>query len=123
MSTNYPKLAGELTAHIAELRKGIPETMAGFSMMAAAATADGILNPKTKELIALAIGVAVRCDGCVAFHAKAAERHGASRQEILETLGMAVYMGGGPSMVYAAEALAAYDQFAAEAAGRHLKAG
>ena len=80
--------------------------------MAQAATTDGMLDPKTKELIAAAIGVAVRCDGCIAFHVKALVQQGASREEILEMLGMAVYMGGGPSMVYAAQALEAYDQFA-----------
>jgi AhpD family alkylhydroperoxidase len=104
-------MAKDLSGSIARLRKGIPDTMKGFSMMAAAATADGKLDTKTKELIATAIGVAVRCDGCIAFHAKAAEQNGATREEILETLGMAVYMGGGPSMVYAAQALDAYDQF------------
>ncbi|MDA1089429.1 MAG: carboxymuconolactone decarboxylase family protein [Proteobacteria bacterium] len=112
MSKNYPEMATDLTASIARLRKGIPETMKGFSMMAAAATADGALDPRTKELIATAIGVAVHCDGCVAFHARAAVKNGASRDEMLETLGMAIYMGGGPSMVYAAQALDAYDQFA-----------
>ena len=112
MSKNYPEMATDLTASIARLRKGIPETMKGFSTMAAAATADGALDPKTKELIATAIGVAVHCDGCVAFHARAAVKNGASRDEMLETLGMAIYMGGGPSMVYAAQALDAYDQFA-----------
>ena len=69
--------------------------------------------PKTKELIALAIGVAVRCDDCIAFHVKAAVDHGASREEILETLGMAIYMGAGPSAMYASHALGAYTQFAA----------
>jgi len=112
MPKNYPEMAKDLSGSIARLRKGMPETMKGFSQMAAAATADGALDPKTKELIATAIGVAVRCDGCVAFHAKAAVKQGASREEILETLGMAVYMGGGPSMIYAAQALDAYDQFA-----------
>jgi AhpD family alkylhydroperoxidase len=112
MTTNYPELATDLSASIARLRSGIPETMKGFSTMAAAATAEGALDPKTKELIATAIGIAVRCDGCIAFHAKAAVKNGASREEILETLGMAVYMGGGPSMVYAAQALDAFDQFA-----------
>ncbi|MDD9878608.1 MAG: carboxymuconolactone decarboxylase family protein [Magnetovibrio sp.] len=114
MSTNYPAVRGELSAAIAELRKGIPETMQGFSDMAAAATADGVLDPKTKELVAIAIAVAARCDGCIAFHARAAVRFGASREEILETLGMAIYMGGGPSMIYAAQTLKAYDQFVAE---------
>ena len=114
MVENYPAMATDLNASIGRLRKGIPETMKGFSAMAKAATADGSLDPKTKELIATAIGVAVRCDGCIAFHVKAAVKNGASREEFLETLGMAVYMGGGPSMVYAAQALDAYDQFASD---------
>ena len=112
MSKNYPKMATELSVSVGRLRKGIPDTMKGFSAMAAAATADGSLDPKTKELIATAIGVAVRCDGCIASHTKAAENNGASREEVLETLGMAVYMGGGPSVVYAAQALDAFDQCA-----------
>ncbi|MCC0056682.1 MAG: carboxymuconolactone decarboxylase family protein [Rhodobiaceae bacterium] len=72
--------------------------------------APGALDGKTKELIALAIGIAARCDGCLAFHAKAAIEAGASRAEILETIGVAIYMGGGPSMIYGAEALEAFDQ-------------
>ena len=115
MSKNYPEMATDLSASIGRLRKGIPDTMKGFSAMAAAATRDGFLDPKTKELIATAIGVAVRCDGCIASHTKAAEKNGASREEILETLGMAVYMGGGPSVAYAAQALDAFDQFTKEA--------
>ena len=115
MSKNYPEMATDVSASIGRLRKGIPDTMKGFSAMAAAATRDGSLDPKTKELIATAIGVAVRCDGCIASHTKAAEKNGASREEILETLGMAVYMGGGPSVAYAAQALDAFDQFTKEA--------
>lgn len=111
MIPDYPEMARDLTEAIAKLRAGIPETMAGFGAMAKAATADGVLDPKTKELVAIGIAVSARCDGCIAFHVKAAVKGGASREELLETLGMAVYMGGGPSMVYAAEALAAYDQF------------
>ena len=116
MSKNYPEMATDLSASISRLRKGIPDTMKGFSAMAAAATTNGALDPKTKELIATAISVAVRCDGCIAFHTKAARNQGASRDEVLETLGMAVYMGGGPSMVYAAQALDAFDQFATQSA-------
>jgi len=112
MSKNSPEMATDLSGSIGRLRKGIPDTMKGFSMMASAATAEGALDTKTKELVATAIGVAVHCDGCITFHAQAAEKNGASRDEMLETLGMAVYMGGGPSMVYAGQALDAYDQFA-----------
>lgn len=113
MSDDYPKLVGELNAAIAELHAGAPETMKGFSAMARGALKPGALDPKTKELIALAIGVAARCDGCLGFHAKAAVKHGATRDEVMEALGMCVYMGGGPSMVYSALALKAFDQFKA----------
>lgn len=111
MSHDYPAIAKELGPAIAALRKDIPDTMAGFSAMAKAATARGALDPKTKELIATAIGIAARCDGCIAFHARAARQLGASREEMLETIGMAIYMGGGPSMIYGALTLQAYDQF------------
>ena len=112
MSKNYSETAKELGISVGKLRKAIPDTMKGFSAMATAATAEGNLEPKTKELVAIAIAVAVRCDGCIASHAKAAEKSGACRAEVLETLSMAVYMGGGPSVVYAAQALDAFDQFA-----------
>lgn len=113
MSADYPELVNELNAAIAELQGGAPDTMKGFSAMAKAALAPGSLDPKMKELIALAIGVATRCDGCLGFHAKAAVRLGATREEVMETLAMCVYMGGGPSMVYSALALKAFDQFKA----------
>lgn len=118
MSKDFPQMARDLTAAIGTLRKGIPETMQAFSSLAKAATADGALDPKTKELIATAIGIAARCDGCVAFHVKAARRHGATREEMLETIAMAIYMGGGPSMVTGAEALEAFDQFEADGQGK-----
>lgn len=112
MIHDYPEMAKNLTTGIREMRRGIPDVMKGFSAMAQSALKPGALDTKTKELIALAIGITVRCDGCLAFHAKAALDQGATREEILETIGMAIYMGGGPSMVYGAEALDAYDQFA-----------
>ncbi len=87
--------------------------MQGFYDMSKAATKDGALDKKTKELIALAIGVSTRCDGCIGFHTEALVKLGVTKEEIEETLGMAVYMGGGPSLMYAADALRAYDQFSA----------
>jgi AhpD family alkylhydroperoxidase len=94
------------------MRQGAPEVMKAFAGIAQAALQPKALDTKTKELIALAISVAVRCDDCIAFHAKAAVDQGASSDEILETLGMAIYMGAGPSVMYAARALEAYQQFA-----------
>jgi AhpD family alkylhydroperoxidase len=85
--------------------------MQSFSAMAQAATADGVLDKKTKELTALAIGVATRCDGCIGFHAKALVELGAEKKEIEETLAMAIYMGGGSSLMYAADAMMAFEQF------------
>jgi AhpD family alkylhydroperoxidase len=111
MSKNYPEITQRISANMRALRKDIADTMQGFSAMAQAATKDGVLDKKTKELIALAIGVSTRCDGCIGFHAEALVKLGATREEVEETLGMAVYMGGGPSLMYAADALMAFEQF------------
>lgn len=111
MTKVYKDITADISQYIGELRKAVPETMKGFSAMAKAATEDGALDKKTKELIALSIGVAVRCDGCIGFHAKALKGLGATREEVAEALGMTVYMGGGPSLMYAADALRAWDEF------------
>lgn len=114
MTKNYPEITKRISANIKTLRQDIPDTMAGFSALALAAGKDGALDRKTKELIALAIGVATRCDGCIGFHAEALVRLRATRAEIEECLGMAIYMGGGPSLMYAADALMAFEQYSAQ---------
>jgi AhpD family alkylhydroperoxidase len=114
MIENWPETAKTLSSELKNLRGGAPEVMKAFSGIAQAALAPKALDTKTKELIALGISVAVRCDDCIAFHVKAAMQQGATRDEILETLGMAIYMGAGPSVMYASHALGAYSQFAAE---------
>jgi AhpD family alkylhydroperoxidase len=111
MHTDWKAFTGELSGGLRELRGGVPEVMKGFSAIAQAALAAEALDTKTKELIALAISVAIRCDDCIGFHAKAAVERGASREEVLETLGMAIYMGAGPAVMYAGQALEAFDQF------------
>jgi AhpD family alkylhydroperoxidase len=115
MNKDFSELTRSISANLKKLRKDIPDTMQGFAALAQAATRDGALDKKTKELIALALGVAARCDGCIGFHAEALVRLGATRQEVEETLGMAVYMGGGPSLMYAADAISAYEQFQQQA--------
>ena len=109
----WPQMTRELSAQLRNLRGGAPEVMKAFAGMAQAAAAAKALDAKTKELIALGIAVAVRCDDCIAFHVKAALEQGASREEVIETLGMAIYMGAGPSVMYASHALEAFTQFAA----------
>lgn len=111
MEKNYVEITKGISENLKKLRSDIPDTMKGFAVLAQAATRDGALDKKTKELIALALGVAAHCDGCIGFHTEALVKLGATRQEVEETLGMAVYMGGGPSLMYAADAIAAYEQF------------
>lgn len=88
--------------------------MQGFSAMAQAATRTQALDKKTKELIALAIGVATRRDSCIGFHMEALIKLGASRPEIEKALGMAVHISGGAALKYAADALGAFEQFESE---------
>lgn len=108
-TTNWNDFIDQTNRRMTSVRGGIPDVAAGFAQLAKAAIAPGVLDSKTKELIALAIGITARCDGCLAFHAKAARKYGATREEIIETIGVAVYMGGGPSMIYGAEALDVFD--------------
>ena len=109
MEKNYIGITKRISGELRKLRQDIPDTMKAFSALAQAAGRDGALD--TKELIALAIAIATRCDGCIGFHTEALVRLGATRQEVEETLGMTVYMGGGPSLMYAADAISAFEEF------------
>ncbi|MBO9716353.1 MAG: carboxymuconolactone decarboxylase family protein [Pseudoxanthomonas sp.] len=112
----YQELTREVSRNLTALRTHNPDVMQGFGALSKAALAPGALDEKTKELIAMAIGVANRCDACLGFHAKALVRLGATPEEFREMLGVAVYMGGGPSLMYAANATAAYEEFSKAAA-------
>ena len=100
-----------------ELRALIPGVYEGFGAMHSAAFADGAVDKKTKELLALAVAIAVRCDGCIASHARGAAVHKATEAEVAETIGVAIAMSGGPGTVYGPRALAAYRSFAPKTAG------
>ena len=119
-TTSYKNVTKQITSNLAPLRASVPQVMKSFTEMGKAAIADGALDVKTKELIALAIGIATRCDGCIGFHTKALARLGATKAEVHETLGVAVYMGGGTSAMYAANAVAAFDEFMAETPSNSL---
>ena len=112
MNDDWPSANRSLAKLIADYRKDAPEVAASFSGLAKAAIRPGALDSKTKELMALAVGIAARCDGCIGFHTEAAIRYGATREEVVETISVAVYMGGGPSYVYGAQVLEAFDQLA-----------
>ena len=113
---NFPEHLNHIQEKMGLLGKFIPETMGAFSKLHKASAGDGALDSKTKELIALAIGIVVRCDGCIAFHVHDALQAGASQDEIMETLGVAILMGGGPAVMYAVEAMDALEQFKSELA-------
>lgn len=108
---NYPKYREHLKDQIGRLAKEIPGTMTGFGRLHQAAVAPGTLDTKTKELIALSIAIAVHCDGCISYHVHDALAAHATREEITETVGVAILMGGGPSLMYGAEAFEALDEF------------
>ena len=113
MSTFDSKgLIQDINHNLAPFRKAQPEAMAGFGQLARASMADGAISAKHKELIALAIGVSQHCSGCIGFHVKALLKLGATRAELEEMLAVSVYMGGGPSLMYAAETLKAWDTMA-----------
>ena len=109
---NCSKIADEYHSGFGNLTKDIPGPMTGFQELMTAATKDGALSKKTKELIAFAIGITVRCDGCLAHHSLAVLKAGATREEVAEMIGVTLLMGGGPSSVYGVEAMRAYDEFA-----------
>ncbi|HVO91180.1 MAG TPA: carboxymuconolactone decarboxylase family protein [Casimicrobiaceae bacterium] len=115
MSKAFGEITRSVSASVAKLRSDVPDVMKGFNALAEASLRDGALSRKTKELIALALGVAAHCDACLGFHVKALIRLGATRAEIEEALAVAVYMGGGPSLMYAADALSAYEELSAAA--------
>jgi AhpD family alkylhydroperoxidase len=114
MPKSYRDITRSVSASLLELRAAKPDLMKGFSALAGAATRDGALSHKTKELIALALGVAGHCDACIGFHLQTLVKLGATREEVEEALGVAVYMGGGPSLMYSADALTAFEEFHAE---------
>jgi AhpD family alkylhydroperoxidase len=111
MIKNWPETASTLSTALRTLRTEAPDIMKAFTSCAQTALKGGALDLKTKELLALGISIAVRCDDCIAFHAKAAVEQGVSEAEVLETIGMAIYMGAGPSVMYASHALEAFSQF------------
>ncbi|WP_339613925.1 carboxymuconolactone decarboxylase family protein [uncultured Parvibaculum sp.] len=109
---NFVEVGQELQAGMAKLGEEEPSAMQAFgALMGATVGTDGALSVKVKELIALAIAISVRCDGCIAHHVRAVIEAGATREELIEVIGVTQLMGGGPATVYGIEAMQAWDQF------------
>lgn len=111
MTTDYVSYHKHLEERLAQLGRELPGPMSGFARLHRKAVEEGALSARVKELMALAISIVVHCDGCIAYHVHDAVAAGATRQELLETVGVAILMGGGPGSIYAAHALDAIEQF------------
>jgi AhpD family alkylhydroperoxidase len=110
---NYPEQHAQLQRLVGKLMVEAPGVLAGFRHLHKESQSEGALPTRMKELMALAIAVAGHCDGCIAYHVHDALKAGASRKELLETIGVAIMMGGGPALMYGCAALEALDQFEA----------
>jgi AhpD family alkylhydroperoxidase len=110
MAKQFGEIIKDTDTYAVKLRALIPDTMTAYGNLSRAAQSPGVLDRKTKELIALAIAVNRQCDACIGYHARGAGRAGASRQELAEAVGVAIQMGGGPAVNYAADALRAFDE-------------
>lgn len=109
--TRHSTVLQELRQPARSLRHAIPDTWAGFLALHDASMSEGELPTRLKEAIALALGVVKRCDGCIAYHAKAAARAGATPGEVAEVLGVTLLMDGGTASVYAPRAWEAFNEF------------
>ena len=109
---DWKEISGARISTLENLGNGNPKIMQALGALDAAAKSKGALDDKTRELIALAVAATTRCDGCIAIHAEAAVKVGASRDELLETLAMAIALNAGAATVYSSHILEAYDAFA-----------
>jgi len=114
MTANYPETRRLLEARLAQLGTEIPGPMSGFARMHKEAVEDRARSGKVKEMMALAISIAVGCDGCIAYPVHDALAAGATRGELLDAIGVGLLMGGGPGSTYVAHATDAIEQFSAE---------
>ena len=115
--TDYVAHYQHLEERLMEFGKEMPGPMTGFARLHKKAVEDGALSARTKELMALAISIAVHCEGCIVYHVHDAVAAGATRQELLETLGVGLLMSGGPGSIYVALAMDAIEQFLPEGLG------
>jgi AhpD family alkylhydroperoxidase len=110
MSKDFKAFAAEVDQRAVDLFKAAPGMMRAYRGLMEEAGKDGALPAKVKELMALGIAIAARCEGCIVYHVRTAMKKGATREDVVETIAVAIEMGGGPATVYGAEALAAFDQ-------------
>ncbi|TGT57777.1 carboxymuconolactone decarboxylase family protein [Mesorhizobium sp. M00.F.Ca.ET.170.01.1.1] len=110
---NWKEYRGAVVKRVGDLRSLVPEVMKGYAALATSGEKSAHLDGKTREMIALAVAVTTRCDGCIASHVEAAIKHGATREELAEALGVAIALNAGAALVYSARTLDAFEQMSA----------
>lgn len=113
MSKHYDQITTSISESVTKFTNESSEFMQHFRGISQTAFKPGQLDQKTKEMIALATGIAKQCDGCIGFHIKKLIKLGLTREELMEMLNVVVYMGGGPALMYAADTILAFEQFSA----------
>jgi AhpD family alkylhydroperoxidase len=113
MMLDWKTYQGQLTSTIGEIGKLSPDTIKGYVALSNAGKQTGKLDTKTRELIALAVAVSLRCDGCITVHTAAAAKAGASREELAEALGVAIAVNAGAALVYSARTIDAFKEHSA----------
>jgi AhpD family alkylhydroperoxidase len=118
MMLDWNQYRAQLTAGVKEIRQLSPETVNGYVALSSAGQKADVLGAKTRELIALAVAVTLRCDGCITVHTEAAMRHGATREEIAEALGVAISVNAGAALVYSTRVMDAVKEYSSTAPSR-----
>jgi AhpD family alkylhydroperoxidase len=114
VQTDYLEIEQDYIARSQKLTRDGGEALKAFRSLVRAAGGDTAISHATKELIALAIAVAIRCEGCIVFHTRACIKAGVTREQLIDMIGIAVEMGGGPSSIYGAQALECFDQMSGD---------
>jgi AhpD family alkylhydroperoxidase len=115
MTMDWNEYRKQLTAGVREIGQLSPDTVKGYVELSSAGQKQDLLGPKVRELIALAVAVTTRCDGCITVHTEAALRHGATREEIAEALGVAIALNAGAALVYSTRVMDAAKDYAGTA--------
>jgi len=118
MMLNWNDYRKQLAAGVKEIGQVSPDTIKGYMALSAAGQKADLLGAKVRELIALAVAVTLRCDGCITVHIEAAIKRGATKEEIAEALGVATTVNAGAALVYSARAMDAFNEYPSAASPR-----
>jgi AhpD family alkylhydroperoxidase len=108
MMLNWNEYQKQLTTTIGDIARSSPDILRGYRTLSEAGAKTGKLDAKTRELIALAVAVTLRCDGCITVHTDAAAKNGATQEEVVEALGVAITVNAGAALVYSARTIDAF---------------